>query len=173
MSESLMPKEVLDFTLRWEGGYANVKDDPGGATNMGITQNTYNTWRKKKELPLQTVKLLTHEEAAEIYAVLYWIPSHADRVPWPMSVAVFDAGVNCGTLTAIKFLQRAAGVSDDGIWGPKTAEAVAALDPKAGALKVCEQRILYYDRIIQRNPKLEKFRKGWLNRVDALKKVIG
>ena len=39
-------KRALQFVLKWEGGYVNNPNDKGGATNKGITQNTYNAWLK-------------------------------------------------------------------------------------------------------------------------------
>ena len=41
--ENLFETALL-FVLKWEGGYVNNKYDKGGATNYGITQNTYNNW---------------------------------------------------------------------------------------------------------------------------------
>ncbi len=39
--------ESLPFVLRWEGGYVNHPNDPGGATNKGVTQKVYDGWRAR------------------------------------------------------------------------------------------------------------------------------
>ena len=48
--ENLFETALL-FVLKWEGGYVNNKYDKGGATNYGITQNTYNNWLMSQKLP--------------------------------------------------------------------------------------------------------------------------
>ena len=39
---------VMDYVFKSEGGFSDRKNDLGGRTNMGVTQATYNAWRKKK-----------------------------------------------------------------------------------------------------------------------------
>ena len=41
----MMFERALTFVLRWEGGYVDHPADPGGATNYGVTQRTYDAWR--------------------------------------------------------------------------------------------------------------------------------
>ena len=31
---------LVDYILKWEGGYVDHPNDPGGATNMGVTIGT-------------------------------------------------------------------------------------------------------------------------------------
>lgn len=175
----MVPEEVLNFTLKWEGGYVNDPHDPGGATNFGITQGTYNRWKKALGQDLVNVKLITHEEVSAIYYKLYWLPVIGEpaKFGFPLSLVLFDSGVNCGTLTAVKFLQRALGVVDDGAWGPKSQAAYEQSIAAIGILGVCKgvitQRRLHYDRIVERNIKLAKFSKGWENRLQSLEKHIG
>ena len=60
-------EQALKFVLEREGGYVNNPNDPGGATNKGITQSTYYNWLKAKGLPNKSVKLITDAEVKEIY----------------------------------------------------------------------------------------------------------
>lgn len=99
---------ALDFTLRWEGGLSNHPDDPGGLTNKGITQRTYDAWRTKNRLPKRSVKEITQEEVEAIYAE-YWVGVGADDLPPPLAVAAFDLAVNSGVGTARRLLSEAKG----------------------------------------------------------------
>ena len=65
----------LPFILRWEGGYVNHPNDPGGATNKGVTQRVYDDWRGKKGLARRTVKQI---EDAEVHAI-YKTPKSPSR----------------------------------------------------------------------------------------------
>ncbi len=58
---------ALPFILRWEGGYVNDPDDPGGATNKGVTQRIYDDWRKRQGLPPRDVRQLEEAELQAIY----------------------------------------------------------------------------------------------------------
>jgi lysozyme family protein len=167
-----VPQAILSFTLKWEGGYVNDPDDPGGATMKGVTQKTYDTYRKKAGKGTQPVRNISEEEINTIYEILYYLPCHADKVAFPASLALFDAAVNCGVKTAILMAQRAAKVDADGAWGPITQHAVESLTPEALRQGICAERRAYYKRIIARNPKLAKFAGGWENRVKALEAVI-
>jgi lysozyme family protein len=58
--------QIQSYILASEGGYVDHKDDPGGATNMGITFNTLKAWRGKP-VTKQDVRNLTKKEALDIY----------------------------------------------------------------------------------------------------------
>ena len=66
-------KKALTFVLIREGGYVNDPDDPGGATNRGITQRTYNAYLAKLKKPTADVKNITEYEVKEIYYNNYWL----------------------------------------------------------------------------------------------------
>lgn len=119
----------FDRLIGNEGGYSNraLSADPGGETNWGIT------WPKLREAigaglvePETTIKNLTREQAKVIYRALFWDESRLDEMPPAIAFQVFDAAVNHGIPNGIRFLQRAAGVADDGHIGPVTIAAVAS-----------------------------------------------
>ncbi|RTH00928.1 hypothetical protein CSW50_10075 [Thermus scotoductus] len=91
-------ERALAFVLRWEGGYSDHPDDPGGATNYGITQATYDAWRKRQGLPTRPVREISMDEVRAIYRTRYWDPlpaRYAEKDP-PLALALFDYAVNSG-----------------------------------------------------------------------------
>jgi len=170
----------LKFVLKWEGGLSDDPDDPGGRTYRGVTQARYNQYRKEKGLPLRDVAKMTDEEMREIYWKYYWQPVKGDLFDYPLALALFDTGVNMGTGTAIKLLQRAINdllpptkwVKVTGTWDEATLNATKSFNPLTLALKLCDRREERYRAIVRANPRLSKFLKGWLNRLNDLKKHV-
>lgn len=141
-------EKSLKVLFNYEGGYTNDKDDKGGATNLGVTQYTYNAYRKKHNLPVKNVKNITAEEAKKIYYEEYWVPSGADKIEDPgFAMAIFDTSVLHGGGTAQKFLQQS-GYNLD---------------------KFLDIRRQSYDRIVEKDHTQKKFYNGWNNRVNSLK----
>ena len=142
-------QKALEFLFPSEGGYSNHKNDKGGATNMGITQNTYNVYRKQKKLPFKDVKNITKDEAIKIYYENYWISSGADKIDdSSMSIALFDTAVLHGPGTAKKYYNQSNGNLD----------------------KFLNIRKQSYNRIVEKDPSQKVFYKGWNNRVENLRK---
>jgi lysozyme family protein len=104
--------QALNFVLAMGGGYVKHPKDPGGTTNMGITQATYDAWRKGKKLPPQDVHLLTREEAAAIYRANYWDRIGGDELAQkdpPLALVAFDAAVQHGVQLAAQMLKASSG----------------------------------------------------------------
>lgn len=78
---------ALEFVLRWEGGYVNDKDDPGGETKFGISKRAY---------PEVNIKELTREQAGEIYRRDYYDVFGCNDRPYSIALTLFDTAVNCG-----------------------------------------------------------------------------
>lgn len=104
-----MFERALAFVLRWEGGYSDHPDDPGGATNMGITQATYDAWRKSQGLSPRPVRDIQRGEVEAIYRSRYWAAIGADKLPDALALAAFDLAVNSGVATAKRALSEAKG----------------------------------------------------------------
>lgn len=170
-------EECLRFTMSpsVEGGYSNDSVDRGGPTNLGVTQKSYNAWRGRQNLPLQPVNFIERGEAIEIYRGEYWTGPRFADLPRPLDLVCFDAGVNCGPARAAKFLQRALGVSDDGVIGNQTLAAAVAASAEgyleAIVKSCCDERRGHYDRLCKADPTQIRFYHGWLNRVEALEKL--
>lgn len=134
--------KAFAFAMRWEGGYCNDKDDPGGETKFGIC---------KRDFPHLDIKSLTAEQAGEIYRDKYWTPAGCDELLYPLDLIVFDAALNCGA-------KQSRGWYDE-------------LKEKSPDLLLA-RRILYYMRVIKKQPKLKRFMKGWFNRVADLATTV-
>ena len=64
--------DSLSMVLQFEGGFVDNPDDPGGATNQGVTQAVYDRFRAEHGLAIQSVRLIQSNEVAAIYQVEYW-----------------------------------------------------------------------------------------------------
>lgn len=165
--------DCLTFTLQQEGGYSNNPADHGGATQYGVTQGTYDHYRVSNGYPQQPVSNISFSEASAIYLADYWQPTGCDQLPVPVDLCVFDTAVNCGPSRAIKMLQAAVGVAQDGIIGPATVSATGGMASIAVATQYCDEREQYYRDLVAQQPSQGQFLNGWLNRVNALRVACG
>ena len=120
----------LKVVFQSEGGFIDLPEDPGGATNLGVTIETLSAERGQAAT-VADIKALTVAEATAIYQRSFWNPAHCGELPDGVDLVVFDCAVNSGVARAIRLLQKAAGVDDDGAFGPATLAAVKASSPKA------------------------------------------
>lgn len=150
----------------------NDPDDSGGATNAGITQRTYDKFRKTRGLSVQPVIRIAREEVEEIYKEGYWKASRAAFLAWPLNLAVFDTAVNFGPGRSNQFVAKALGLKASTKWSPEASNRIHGADPCELALKIVEQRIAWRHKRVAEKPSQQKFLKGWLRRDEALRKEI-
>ena len=72
----------------------------------------------------------------------------------------FDFAVNSGIATAVRKLQIAAGVADDGVWGPVTQAAVAKMDEADLIMRFVAERLDFWRKLST----WPTFGKGWAGR---------
>jgi lysozyme family protein len=164
---------ALPFVLRWEGGYVNHPADPGGATNKGVTQKVYDAYRTKRGLPGREVRMLEDGELRDIYETGYWLPPRCDALEQALAQVHFDTAVNMGVGRAVRFLQASLDCGVDGNIGPKTLQAAQACDAGSTISDYCDARQKFYEELVARKPELGVFMKGWMNRLNALRKEVG
>ena len=155
----------LAAVLKHEGGFVDHPKDPGGATNMGVTQDVYDEFRKARQLDLRSVRHIGPNEVTTIYRNQYWDAVRAAELPSGVDYCIFDFAVNSGPTRAAKFLQREVGVADDGKIGPATLAAVRAHGAKQIIADVCEARLFWLRTL----PTFKYFGKGWTKRVDGVR----
>ena len=107
--------DAIERVLSSEGGYVNDPNDPGGETQWGISKRSY---------PGVDIKALTREDAKQIYKRDFWDVVKVAELNDDIAFQVLDFAVNSGGPVAIQYLQRAAGVADDGHLGPVSTAAI-------------------------------------------------
>ena len=135
-----------------EGGYTPGEGDPGGETNWGISKRSY---------PSVNIKDLTREDAKELYRRDFWNKIHADKMYDGVAFQALDFAVNSGIQTAIRKLQAAARVADDGWWGPRTEAAIAAMSETDLIMRFNAQRLRFMTRL----KNWPHAGAGWANRI--------
>lgn len=159
-------EKSMQRLLPIEGGYSDDRNDPGNwtggrvgagkllGTKYGIAANTY---------PNVNIKALTWDQAKAIYRRDFWDHVHADTLPAAVAHSALDGAINSGGSKSIMWLQRAAGVADDGRWGPVTQMAVERADPNDLLLRYNAFRLEFMTDLQNWN----RYGRGWARRIAA------
>jgi len=156
--------KALAFIRPWEGGFSDHPRDPGGATNFGITQRTYDRYRRAFSKPTRSVREITQLEVRTIYERYYWLKSKSDQLPASLALVHFDCAVIPGLGAAAKLFQVSVGTKVDGAIGPKTLAKMRAKwrrDPDGLIVEYCARRALRYAGTRNR----KTFGLGWMRRL--------
>lgn len=177
-------RQIAEEIVAREGGFVNDPDDPGGATNFGVTIHTMRRLGldldRDGAVTVADVRRLTREKAIAIFLEHYFSRPLIAELPEPLQATVFDMYVNAGG-NAVKILQRLLiemgySVAADGVLGPQSLAAVraayrAAPDDMVDAYGVARRN--YYFRIADRRVASRKFARtrtgrkgGWIKRAE-------
>lgn len=148
--------EAFDILVGHEGGYSRHPSDPGGETMFGITRKV-----AVQEGYTGDMHVLPRDFAKEVYRRRYWDAVKADSLPADLRFSVFDAAVNSGVAQAVKWLQRAVDVGDDGILGPMTLQAAQRANGLRTAVQVNALRLDFMTSL----PIWAQFGRGWARRI--------
>jgi len=140
--------KVIPFLWNWEG--VEYEDDPDDPGNKGDKYRGTKYGIDARSHPNVDIRNLTDDEATAIYWN-EWIKYACDHLPSPLDWIFFDAAVNCGLSRASKFLNA------------------SGRDPR----KFQQERRVFYNRLAEQKPVLNKYLKGWLARVDDLSRETG
>lgn len=168
-----------------EGGYVNDPDDPGGATNFGVTIHTMRRLgldlNGDGQVDARDVRALSRAQAVDIFIAYYYERPLIGELPAPLQPSVFDMYVNAGA-NAVRILQQllrdmGINVSVDGLLGPQSIAAAgqamaAAPDHLVDAYGIARRN--YYFRLADRRQASRKFARtraggkgGWIKRAEA------
>ena len=140
--------------LNHEGGYVDQRADPGGETKYGISKRSY---------PGEDIANLTVERAKQIYWSDFWLKARCDDIPEAIRFDVFDMAVNSGVAAAVRMVQRAAGTTPDGVIGPVTIAAIAAMNEDKLLCRFNGARLAFMASL----PTWPSFGQGWSRRIAA------
>lgn len=167
--------KLKPLILKWEGGFANDPADAGGATMKGVTITTYKLYRASKGVLSTTIddlKAISDEDWTNVLKTMYWDKWQADKINNQSIANILVDWVWASGVYGIKIPQVILGVKQDGIVGAITLSAVNNYpDRKELFDKIVDERKLFIDRICASRPANQKFKKGWLNRLNDFKYV--
>lgn len=152
-------------------GYANDPDDLGGATMVGVTMATYTEYCRKKGYPRPTVERLramTYTQWLDILKTMFWDRWKADEIKNQSVAEILVDWVWASGKYGITIPQQVLGITVDGVVGPKTLVAVNAQAPAAFFARIVAERKAYIDRIYKSRPTNNKYKNGWLRRLNAI-----
>lgn len=88
----------------------------------------------------------------DFYRTNFWAPSRDNIASQSVANWLFDKSVNMGINQAVKLVQRAAGVTDDGQFGPATLAAINATDPAQLVKAAHNQAVKFYQALHDKDP---------------------
>ena len=174
-------EEAFRFIIKNEGGFVDNKNDPGGATNYGISHRFLRAFGNEFDfnrngILSDDIRRLTLDQAKMIYEKKFWKLYDFSSIQSQLVCNyLFDMCVNMGPKVAVKIAQRALKVvcpihrtlNEDGIMGAKTIAAInqATMKNHDGLLfAMAALRIEHYYDIVKKNAGMVEFLNGWLNR---------
>lgn len=177
-------RQIAEEIVAREGGYVNDPDDPGGATNFGVTIHTMRRLgldlTGDGTVSVADVRALSRAQAVDIFITHYFERPRIAEMPVALQPSLFDMYVNAGS-NAVKILQRMLrdmgyAVAVDGAIGPQTLEAARdAAAPDVMALRDAYgvARRNYYFRLADGRVASRKYARtraggkgGWIKRAE-------
>lgn len=177
-------RDIAKAIVTREGGFVNDPDDPGGATNFGVTIHTMRRLgldlTGDGQVDISDVRSLTQAQAVDIFIKYYFERPLIGELPTPLQASVFDMYVNAGG-NAVKILQRLLremgfDVAVDGALGPQSIGAVRdamrkGADQFVDAYGIARRN--YYFRLADRRIASRKYARnraggkgGWIVRAE-------
>jgi len=158
MKVNLLPAMVA--LMKHEGGFVNHPKDPGGMTNLGVTQRVWEEW-VGHPVDEKAMRALTPAIVAPMYKQKYWDKIRADDLPSGVDLAVFDCCVNSGPGRDAEILQKVLGLTEDGAIRPQTIAKALSIDSSNLIADYNDARLAFLKSL----PTWPDFGNGWETRV--------
>jgi lysozyme family protein len=156
-----MFKKCLELVLKSEGGYIDHPKDPGGRTNLGVTQSVWEEWLGHP-VSEKDMKALSVDKVAPMYEMKDWRTSYCEKLPQGLNLLVFSMAVNSGSGRAVKLLQKCLGLVEDGVIGARSMAKIQECSPVDLVEKYSATRKAFYESL----KLFPVFGKGWISRCE-------
>lgn len=159
-------KTLAPFIRYYEGGFVNDKDDPGGATNKGVTLTTFRSIFGKNRT-INDLKNITTAQWDITFKKYFWDKCKADTIN-NQSIAnmLVDFAWHSGLGNAVPIMQKVVGFNkQDGIVGNMTITAINTYPNQKALFESLKKARMDF---LKRRKMWWKFGKGWSNRVNAI-----
>lgn len=160
----------LTELLKHEGGYVNHPSDPGGRTNLGVTQRVYEAW-VGHPVSERIMRGLTSQHVRALYKAKYWDVVKGDDLPAGVDLCVFDFAVNAGPKRAIRYLQLMVGAVVDGVIGENTLRQLQQYIRAHGLPHTINRYQDLRDAYYRKLRTFPTFGRGWLRRVKEVRQA--
>lgn len=177
---------ALRVVLHHEGGFVDDPDDPGGATDFGISLRFLQTVLEDSDedgfadgdidrdgdIDSDDIRELDLDDVSKLYEKKFWKSAKCDKIKSQLiAVKAFDMAVNMGPKQAWKLIQRACNtlgetLTVDGKVGTKTLASVNSLSDRDFMLvtNIRREQDKFYGSLAAKKPSLAKFLLGWRRR---------
>lgn len=182
-------QSCLSVILQHEGYYSKDPVDKGGETFMGISRVFHKNWEGWEFIDASNRsgqvpdKVLLLPMVSSFYKTNYWDRFMGDKLPQDLAVEMLDIAVNIGLFKAVSLLQEACNLLNDngsrwddmkvdGVFGDETLIVVKTACDKGLRYLVNTLNVMqgaYYLDVVRRNPKQEKFLRGWCERITVVR----
>lgn len=160
--ENNFDKSLL-LVLKHEGNFVNDPRDPGGCTNLGVTQRVWEEWIGHP-VNETIMRGLTPERVGPLYKRKYWDLAFCNDLPIGLDFMVFDASVNMGVGRAVKLFEECLGMVQTGTLGKNVLNLLQAVDHKDVAKRYTGEKKVFYESL----KTFPTFGHGWLKRCDEV-----
>ncbi len=164
----------IPFVLKWEGGFVNDPEDSGGPTNMGVTLKTWQNIGYDKNddgiIDEEDLKLIFEQDLIEsVLKPHYWDRWQADKIDNQSVANLLVDWLWMSGVVGIKIPQQILYVKVDGVVGEATLDAINNHPSQQDLFEqIKSEREAYIERICLERPANNRFKKGWLNRLNDL-----
>lgn len=173
-------KNIIAQTVKEEGGYQNDPADSGNflnginyGTKYGITPGAWSRYYGTKLQP-DTIRNLSVSDAVPIYKKNYWNAFKGDQIENDSVAALMMfAVVNSGPGQVLVFKKLMNAVAGKKIVAETStaftnaeADLLNGLDQELFFTALKAAREQFYKNLVAQKPQLQKYLKGWLNRLD-------
>lgn len=168
--------QAIAVVLKHEGGFVNNLNDPGEATNFGISlrflrvEGIVLDLDGDGDMDADDMRALTKDKAIALYKERFWDRYKYDRIPdQALATKVFDMCVVSGSNQAHRCLQRALRacgwvIKDDGDYGPKTQQCLVSTPSFPILTAFRSEAASFFRMLVTIKPNLREFENGWLRR---------